>query len=159
MQNGSTTEKAIVIMQLDTYCIFFGEDGFLSTARMFGAKGLLKSVATAATNKYIIFHAKPQMFAIQVFHWQHWFHWLYHGKHVTRNFKTPAYCNLQPAAVMPTAQKANINVISGGWEKRGIKWLAVNEKWLPCTVCQQTHKTLLLLNRKRCRWKGTDVML
>lgn len=83
---------------------------------MFGAKGLLKSVATAATNKYIIFHAKPQMFAIQVFHWQHWFRII---SWKTRHQEFQDTGLLQPAAVMPTAQKANINVISGGWEKGG----------------------------------------
>lgn len=44
------TEKDIIIVQLDI-SFLLGEEGFLSTAREFGAKALLKTVATAATTK------------------------------------------------------------------------------------------------------------
>lgn len=50
MQNGSTTEKAAIIMQLDIYFFWVG-DRFSPPARKFGAKSLWKSMATAATNQ------------------------------------------------------------------------------------------------------------
>lgn len=83
MQNGSTTEKAVIIMQLDF--LFF----LSPPARMSGAKSLWKSMAKAATNQSNTpCKATDHRFSTGGNDFT-----LYHGKDVPRNFETPAYGN------------------------------------------------------------------
>lgn len=125
--------------------------------RMFCAKKLLQTVATHC------YRLTPwkEMFNAKKFLWCLEFksslaalisQFISSIYHATKN--CDIHWHTTPVAMTATEQRANINAISAGCDKRG----AV------CNDCheqsrQQIYKMLLLLKIKQCRSKGTDAQL
>lgn len=106
-------------LSLCNYILFFSggvEDKFSPPARMFGAKSLWKSTATAATNQSNT-PRKATDHRNSAFPPAAMTYMTYIMEKMSRGILRHRL--MATAAVMHTEQQANINTSSGGWYKRG----------------------------------------